>query len=185
MVLEVKKQERETNQSLIRRFTKRVQRSGVLVQARKIRFHKSPKSKKMRRKAALRREQVRIEYEKKRKLGISETELQEGSQLTEEEMLEVVSGEAKKRRESIVEFEKGGRNELALKEKSELEVLQKYLPEQMSEEDLKKLVVKAVEKVGAKSPQDMGRVMQELMPQVKGKADGNLVSKIVKELLAQ
>jgi len=72
MVLEVKKQERETNQSLIRRFTKRVQRSGVLVQARKIRFHKRTKSKKMRRKAALRREQVRTEYEKKKKLGISE-----------------------------------------------------------------------------------------------------------------
>ena len=72
MALEVKKQERETNQSLIRRFTKRVQRSGVLVQARKIRFHKRTKSKKMRRKAALRREQVRTEYEKKKKLGISE-----------------------------------------------------------------------------------------------------------------
>ncbi len=121
----------------------------------------------------------------KEKPGLSETELQEGSQLTGEEMLEVVSGEAKKRRESIVEFEKGGRNELALKEKSELEILQKYLPEQMSGEDLKNLVVKAVEKVGAKSPQDMGKVMQELMPQVKGKADGNLVSKIVKELLGK
>ena len=72
MVLEVKKQERETNQSLIRRFTKRVQRSGVLVQARKIRFYKKPKSKKIRRKAALRREQVRAEYEKMKKLGIEE-----------------------------------------------------------------------------------------------------------------
>jgi len=121
----------------------------------------------------------------KEKPGLSETELQEKSQLTEEEMLEVIAGEAKKRRESIVEFEKGGRNELSLKEKSELEILKKYLPEQMSEEDLKKLVAEAVEKVGAKNPQDIGKVMQELMPKVKGKADGNLVSKIVKESLAK
>jgi ribosomal protein S21 len=70
MVLEVKKQERETSQSLIRRFTKRVQKSGVLVQARKIRFHKKPKSQKMRRRAALRREQIKIQYEKLKKLGI-------------------------------------------------------------------------------------------------------------------
>ena len=72
MVLEVKKQERETSQSLIRRFTKRVQRSGVLVQARKIRFRKRVKSQKMRRKAALRREQIKIQYQKLKKLGIEE-----------------------------------------------------------------------------------------------------------------
>lgn len=72
MVLEVKKQERETSQSLVRRFTKRVQRSGVLVQARKIRFRKRVKSQKTRRKAALRREQIKIQYQRLKKLGIEE-----------------------------------------------------------------------------------------------------------------
>ena len=135
--------------------------------------------------AVLNKEKEKRYKVSKEKPEAAEAELQEESQLGEEELLEVISSEAKKRKESIVEFEKGGRNELALKEKSELEVLQKYLPEQMSEEELRKIIAEAVEKVGAKSPQDMGKVMQELMPQVKGKADGSLVSKIVKESLAQ
>jgi len=121
-----------------------------------------------------------------------EEELIEKSQLTDEEVTEVMSSEVKKRKESILEFEKGERQNLAEKEKKELEVLNKYLPEQLSEEDIKKLAKEAIaalraslapserEKVGLKN---MGKVMQELMPQVKGEADGSLVSKIVKELL--
>ena len=69
------------------------------------------------------------------------------------------------------------------KETKEKEILEKYLPEQLSEEEIKKLVKEAIEKIGAKEIKDMGKVMAELMPQVKGKADGSLVSKIVKELL--
>ena len=105
------------------------------------------------------------------------------AQLTDEEVMEVISSEAKKRRESIVEFGKGNRKDLADKEKEELDILAKYLPEQMSEEEIRKLVKEAIEKTGASEMKDMGKVMQELMPQVKGKADGNLVSKIVKDLL--
>ncbi len=105
------------------------------------------------------------------------------AQLTDEEVMEVISSEAKKRRESIVEFGKGNRKDLADKEKEELDILAKYLPEQMSEEEIRKLVKEAIEKTGASEMKDMGKVMQELMPQVKGKADGNLVSQIVKELL--
>lgn len=121
----------------------------------------------------------------KEKPDFSEADLQKESQLAEEELADVIASEAKKRRESILEFEKGGRTELALKEKSELEILQKYLPEQMPEDDLRKLVTEAILKVGAKSQQDMGKIMKELMPRVKGKADGNLVSKIVKESLGK
>ena len=105
-------------------------------------------------------------------------------QLTEEEMIEVISSEAKKRKEAIREYEKGGRQDLAEKEKAELKVLEKYLPEQLSEEEIRKLVQKAVEKTKASEMKDMGKVMTELMPQVKGKADGNVVSQIVKELLS-
>jgi hypothetical protein len=113
--------------------------------------------------------------------NLSEQELEKESLLTEEEVLEVVSYEAKKRRESIVEFGKGGRNDLVEKEKKELTIIEEYLPKQLSEEEIRILVKEAVEKTGAKEQKDMGRVMAELMPKTKGKADGSLVSKIVKE----
>jgi len=103
--------------------------------------------------------------------------------LTDEEAMEVIMSEAKKRKESIVEFEKGRRQELADKEKEELAILSIYLPEQMPKEDVEKLVQQAIEKTGASGMKDMGKLMQELMPQIKGKADGSLVSQIVKELL--
>lgn len=104
--------------------------------------------------------------------------------LTEEEKIDIISSEAKKRREAIVEYEKGNRQDLVDKEKAELEVLQKYLPAQLSEEEIKDMVSQVVEETGAETMQDIGKVMGVLMPKVKGKADGNLVSKIVKELLS-
>ncbi len=103
--------------------------------------------------------------------------------LTDEEFMEVILSEAKKRREAIDLFTKGGRADLAEKEKRELEILGKYMPEQMTAEEIKKLVMEAISKVGAKEMKDMGKVMAELMPKVKGKADGNLVGSIVKESL--
>jgi uncharacterized protein YqeY len=104
--------------------------------------------------------------------------------LTDDEIVEVISSEAKKRKEAILEFEKGKREDLVLKEKKELEILQKYLPEQLSEEEIKKLAKEAVEKTGAKEIKDMGKVMSELIPKVKGKVDGSSVSRIVRELLS-
>ena len=103
--------------------------------------------------------------------------------LADEEILEVISTEIKKRKEALTVYEQGGRKELSEKEKKEAEILQKYLPEQLSEEELRKLVKAAIAKTGAKEQKDMGKVMQELMPEVKGKADVSLVSKVVKELL--
>ncbi len=119
----------------------------------------------------------------KEKPDISAEELNKESQLTDEEVIEVISSEAKKRKESVESFEKGERKDLAEKEKKELEVLQRYLPEQLSEEELKALTKEAADKVGAKDIKDMGKVMAELMPKVKGRAEGGLVSKVVKELL--
>ena len=104
-------------------------------------------------------------------------------QLTDEEVIEVISSEAKKRRESIVEFGKGKRQDLVEKEKKELEILEKYLPEQLPEEEIRKLIKEVIEKTDAKEIKDMGKVMAELMPKVRGKTDGSLVSRIVKELL--
>jgi len=153
------------------------------------------------------------EKEKRYKLsqakdGLTEEELEEKSQLTDEEIVEVISSEIKKRKEAIFEFEKGERLqsslhpakgvvkqhlyypprkkhilELVKKETAEIEILQKYLPEQLPEEEIKNLVKETIEEIGAKEIKDMGKVMAKLMPKIKGQAEGALVSKIVKELL--
>lgn len=128
------------------------------------------------------------EKEKRYKLseekpGLKEEELVKKSELNDEEIVDVISSEVKKRREAIADYEKGGRMELAEKEKKEIDILKKYLPEQLSEEEIQKLVKEAVEKTGAKDQKDMGRVMAALMPSVKGKADGSLVSKAVLDIL--
>ncbi len=112
-------------------------------------------------------------------------ELEKESHLTETEVLEVIFSEIKKRKEAILEYEKGKREELAKKEKAESEILEKYLPEQLPEEEIKKLATEAIDKVGAKGIKDLGKVMAELMPKVKGRVEGSLVSKIVKELIQQ
>ncbi|MBU3942539.1 GatB/YqeY domain-containing protein, partial [Patescibacteria group bacterium] len=105
-----------------------------------------------------------------------EKQYKEKRGLTQEEIIDIISSEAKKRKDSINEFKKGGRQDLVDKEKAELEVLQKYLPEQMSEEEIKKLVEETIREVSAETMQDFGKIMGPLMPKLKGKADGNLVS---------
>jgi len=103
--------------------------------------------------------------------------------LTDEEVIEVVTSEIKKRKEAIEGYMKGQRQDLVDKEKAELEVLMNYMPSQMGEAEIRKEAKKAIEEAGAKIPQDMGRVMKILMPRMKGKADGALVNRIVKEEL--
>jgi uncharacterized protein YqeY len=121
----------------------------------------------------------------KEKPDLKESGLEKESGLSDEEVMEVISSEVKKRNEAALEFEKGKRQELAEKEKKEAKILEQYLPEQLPEEEIMKMAKEAVEKTAAKEMKDMGRVMAELMPKVKGRADGGLISKIVKELLGQ
>lgn len=102
-------------------------------------------------------------------------------EMDDNEVIGVISKQVKQRAESIVEFEKGGRKDLVDKETAELAILKSYLPSQLSEEEVLKIVQEAVTQAGAKSPSDMGKVMAILMPKVKGKADGSLVSRLVKE----
>jgi len=102
---------------------------------------------------------------------------------TEEDILTVIQNQAKQRRDSIEQFKIAQRQELVDKETKELEFLSVYLPEQMSEEEITKLVKEAITQTGATSMADMGKLMGALMPKVKGKADGNLVSGIVKKEL--
>jgi len=111
--------------------------------------------------------------------------IEAASALNDEEVLQVVGREVKKRKDSIEAFENAGRLELAEKEKAELAALMAYMPEQLSEAVIRDLVKKAVEQSGAKGEKEIGKVMALLSPQVKGKADGALVNKIVRELLCE
>lgn len=108
-----------------------------------------------------------------------------GYEATDEDVLAVIQKETKQHKDSVEQFKNAGRNDLVEKEEQELKILEKYLPEQMGEEEVRKLVKNAITQTNATTPQDMGKVMGALMSKVKGKADGLLVSKIVKEELGK
>ncbi len=103
--------------------------------------------------------------------------------LSEDEMHAIVAKEVKKRKESIEDYVKGGRNDIVENLNKEIEILSKYLPEQLSKEDLLKLINEAVVSTNSTSPRDIGKVMQYLRPKTAGKADGKLMSDLVKEKL--
>ncbi|MBU1255611.1 GatB/YqeY domain-containing protein [Patescibacteria group bacterium] len=109
--------------------------------------------------------------------------LDELSKLTDEEIMEVLSSEAKKRKDSIEQYRKGNREDLAEQEEKELDILSDYLPEQINEEEIRKIVKQKIEELGVSTLQETGKVMGAVMPQLKGKADGNVISRIVQEEL--
>jgi len=108
-----------------------------------------------------------------------------GYNATDEDVMSVIQKEAKQHRDSVEQFQSAGRSDLVEKENKELEILAAYLPEQMGEDEIRKLVTEAISQTGASQPSDMGKVMGALMPKTKGKADGSLVSKIVREELGK
>lgn len=105
--------------------------------------------------------------------------------LSDEQVVEVLMKAAKQRKESIDQFEEGGRHDLAEKEKFELEIIEHYLPEMMDEDEIREVVREQIDKMGAESMADMGKVMGALMGRLKGKAEGATISKIVKEELSK
>ena len=110
-------------------------------------------------------------------------QIDKGEPLTKEDALKILKSAAKQLRESVEQYKKGGREDLAEKELFELSLLDKYLPEQLSEGKIREIVKEAIQASGAESMQDMGRVMGILMEQLSGSADGKLVQKIVREEL--
>ena len=102
-----------------------------------------------------------------------------GKEMTDEAIVQVVAKAVKQREESIAQFAAAGREELAANERAEMAQLKKYLPEQLSEEEVAALVKEAIAATGATSKKDMGRVMKDVMARAKGRADGKLVSKLV------
>ncbi len=115
--------------------------------------------------------------------AIRQQEIDGQKELGEEDVIAVISKEVKMRRDSIEEFQKGGREDLVEKTQAEIDVLMPYLPAQLSEAEVRELVKAAVEQTGAATPKDMGKVMGVLMPKVKGRADGKMVNTIVKSFL--
>jgi uncharacterized protein len=115
---------------------------------------------------------------------IKNAEIAKREDLTDEELMSIARREARKRREAIEEFGKGGRQDLVDKETYELGVLEEYLPSQMSDEEVSRIVEETIAEVGATSPADLGKVMGALMPKVKGKADGKKVNQLVRDMLS-
>lgn len=110
-------------------------------------------------------------------------EIAKRKELDDEGVLEVVSREVRKRRESIAEFEKAGRDDLSSKERIEAQILEAYLPPQLSQEELAAIVDKALRESGAVSLKEMGKVMALIMPQIKGRAEGKTVNEMVRKAL--
>ncbi len=131
------------------------------------------------------KDEVRLSTLKLLSAALTNAEIEKKREkLTEEEEIKIVNSEAKKRSDAIALYEKAGRQELVDREKEELKILQEFLPEQMSEEKLASLVEQGIAEVGATGIADLGKVMSAVMPKVKGQADGNRVSNIVRQKLS-
>ncbi len=132
----------------------------------------------MRQRDALRRSTIRFLLS-----AIHNDEIAKQTDLDEAGVIQVLTKQAQQRRDSIESFKGADRQDLVDKEQSELDIIAAYLPEQMPEDEVKALVQQALADSGATGPQDMGKVMKELMPKTRGKADGKMVSSLVNEAL--
>lgn len=119
------------------------------------------------------------------KAAIMNLEIARGHELSDSEVIEVLAKEAKQRVDSIPEYEKAGRNDIIESLRNEIRIVQEYLPAQLSEAELRKLIQEVINGVGATSKKEINKVMPVLMPQVKGRADGKLVNQIVNSFLSE
>tara|TARA_B100001750_G_C15391735_1_gene537803 strand:+ start:59 stop:520 length:462 start_codon:yes stop_codon:yes gene_type:complete len=117
------------------------------------------------------------------KAGIQNEEIARGKPLDDAAVIDLVSRQAKQRQDSIEQFKKGNRLDLVEKEEAELEVVKGYLPQQLTVGEIENLVTEVIQKTGARSAVDKGKVMGALMPQVRGRADGSIVNSVVSRLL--
>lgn len=139
-------------------------------------------------KAMKNKEQDRLRVLRSIKSRLLEREISERKDgeatLSDEQTIEVLMKAAKQRKESIEQFEEAGRQDLVETEKRELEIIQSYLPEMLSEDEVRDIAREKIDELGAQDMSDMGQVMGALMQQLKGKAEGSMVSKVVKEELS-
>lgn len=130
------------------------------------------------------KDEVKVSTLRLLKSAVKNKEIEVGHLLTDDEVLAVIGKSAKERRESIEAYEKAGRDDLVGREKTELEILSHYLPEQMGEGEVSKIVEEVLAGFGQVSQADTGRVIGAVITKVAGRADGNLVSGIVRQKLA-
>lgn len=131
------------------------------------------------------RDDLRVSVIRMVKASLKNKSIEKMGTLTDDDTLSVLSSLAKQRRESIEQFEKAGRTDLSEKEKKELEIIQSYLPKQLSPQEIDEIILSAIKECNATSPNDMGKVMRIVTPKTKGVADGKIVSQRVKELLSK
>ena len=136
-------------------------------------------------KAALKqRDKIKVSTLRMLKADIINTKLDQNKKaLKDEEIVKIIQRQVKQHKDSIEQFEKGKRQDLVEKEKKELDILLSYMPEQLSEEELKKIIADTIKELGATGKGEMGKVMKLVMERVKGRADGKKVSQIVSSLL--
>ncbi|NLS76138.1 MAG: GatB/YqeY domain-containing protein [Chloroflexi bacterium] len=132
----------------------------------------------MRQNDAMRKDAIRMV-----RAAIQNTEIAKQHTLDDNEVIEVIRKEVKQRQEAIAMFAQGGRQDLVEQETKQVKILEAYLPQQMSADDIAALAKQAIAAAGAKGPADMGLVMRTLMGQLKGQADGKLVNQVVQKLL--
>jgi uncharacterized protein YqeY len=130
------------------------------------------------------KDKIRLSALRMLKSGLHNREIDLKRELNEAEFLQLLSGMVKQRKDSIEQFEKGGRTDLVEKEEAELKVIQEFMPAQMSETELDAIIAEAIRETGAAGAGDMGKVMKVLMPKVTGKADGKTVGETVKARLS-
>lgn len=134
--------------------------------------------------AAKAKDKIRLSALRMLKSGLHNREIDLKRELNEAEFLQLLSAMVKQRKDSIEQFEKGGRTDLVEKEETELKVIQEFMPTPMSETELDAMIAEAIRETGAASVRDMGKVMATLMSKVTGKADGKMVGEKVKALLS-
>ncbi|RYM05307.1 GatB/YqeY domain-containing protein [Sporolactobacillus sp. THM7-7] len=117
------------------------------------------------------------------KTSLQNESIKHGRSLSEDDALAVLNRELKQRKDSLQEFEKAGRQDLADEVSKEIAIVQSYMPEQLSEDDIQSIIDETISEVGAQSKADMGKVMKAVMPKVKGRADGSLVNRLVRSKL--
>lgn len=115
--------------------------------------------------------------------AIKQYEVDNRTELTDEGIMDIISKQLKQRNDSLAEFEKAGREDLVVETKSEIQVLKEYLPQQLSEEELEKIVIETISEVGASSMKDMGKIMVAIKPKTAGRADGRKINELVKKNL--
>ncbi|PLX41618.1 MAG: glutamyl-tRNA amidotransferase [Deltaproteobacteria bacterium] len=134
-------------------------------------------------KAMKAKEKLKVDTLRMVTAALQNKKIEKRDELTDDEVISVLMTLSKQRKDSIEQFKKGGRDDLADKESAELVIIQGYLPAQMSEEEVREVVKEVIAATGAASPGDMGKVMGQVMGRLKGKADGKMINAMVRELL--